>query len=221
MLPDPVSPVLHNSTCRLCRQAVLDYLADYSPRFQLFVCPECKLLMKDIAALPGPETEKARYLLHRNSPENVGYVDFLHSFFQRIVPFIAEYGRALDFGCGPQPVLAGILEAHGMHTEVYDPFFFSNQPKGQFDLITCTETAEHFHSPETSFQVMTDLLRNGGILALMTEFYPSLQQIRHWHYLRDITHVSFYNLQTMHYIAQHYGLKLLYTDAVRTVVYQK
>jgi SAM-dependent methyltransferase len=208
-------------TCRLCKQSGLQELHVHPKGPILYYCPGCSMLMKSPSDLPDPEAEKARYLYHQNNPENEGYVSFLKSFTQRILPFVPKNCCGLDYGCGPHPVLSGILKAEGFSMQFYDPFFFPDLPVDTYDLITCTETAEHFHHPLTSIQEMTDLLRIGGVMAIMTEFYPPFDHLHDWYYLRDTTHVSFYNIQTMAFIARKFQLQLLYTDSVRTVVFRK
>ena len=55
----------------------------------------------------------------------------------------------LDFGCGPGPALANMMQSDGYEMEIYDPFFFPNKDalSKKYDFITCTETAEHFFNP--------------------------------------------------------------------------
>ncbi len=56
------------------------------------------------------DEERAEYDLHENSIEDMGYVNYLDNFLIKAVdPYINE-GQALDFGCGPEPVLAELLK---------------------------------------------------------------------------------------------------------------
>eukprot|EP00026_Physarum_polycephalum_P010603 Phypoly_transcript_10770.p1 GENE.Phypoly_transcript_10770~~Phypoly_transcript_10770.p1 ORF type:complete len:407 (-),score=86.14 Phypoly_transcript_10770:16-1236(-) len=81
-----------------------------------------------------------------------------------------------------------------------------------FDFITCTETAEHFRYPAEDFKkLLSPLLLhpNKGILAIMTQMLYSKEQFVNWWYLRDKTHVSFYTVPTMEYIARANNLQLI------------
>lgn len=64
-----------------------------------------------------------------------------------VAPYARPGCRALDLGCGPGPVLAGLLKEAGHPTEVHDPLFFPDKPSGEFGLITCTEVLEHLADP--------------------------------------------------------------------------
>jgi hypothetical protein len=101
-------------------------------------------------------------------------------------------------------MLAGA--GHVMH--LYDPFFFPDSAvlDQQFDFVTCTEVAEHFHQPHAEFTRLVALVKPGGLLALMTNFQTDDSRFADWHYRRDPTHVTFYREQTCHVIAAEFGL---------------
>jgi 2-polyprenyl-3-methyl-5-hydroxy-6-metoxy-1,4-benzoquinol methylase len=92
----------------------------------------------------------------------------------------------------------------------YDPYF-ADDPTAltqSYDFITCSETAEHFHRPAESFALLDCLLRPGGWLGLMTNLRPgngNAADFARWHYVRDPTHVCFYSLETMAWLAAHFG----------------
>lgn len=206
--------------CRLCGQSSAHWISTgLAMRKQLLLCERCHLLSAADDDLPAESTERKRYLQHQNDPENTGYVAFLTSFLKTILPYLNKGSHGLDFGCGPNPVLAGLLEKEGFEMDVYDPFFFPNRPEITFDFITCTETVEHFHHPATSFIGMISLLKPGGVLAIMTEMWHDLHQLSHWSYLRDFTHVAFYHVDTMQYLEKHFQLKIQYTDYQRITVF--
>lgn len=76
---------------------------------------------------------------------------------------------------------------------------------GQYDFITCTEAAEHFHHPAAEFGRLAPLPAPGGWLALMTSFLNDDVQFAQWHYRRDPTHVVFYRPATFRHLARLYG----------------
>ena len=102
-----------------------------------------------------------------------------------------------------------MLEEHGFDMSIYDPLF-ARRPdvlKRSYDFITCTETAEHFHYPSAEFERLDHLLRPGGWLAVMTQWSDD-KDFDRWSYARDVTHVSFYRLETMVWLADHFGYRL-------------
>ena len=90
---------------------------------------------------------------------------------------------------------------------LYDPFFFADNAALQqsYDVITCTEVAEHFHRPKEEFDKLDQLLRPGGWLGIMTCFQTDDERFSSWHYRRDPTHVVFYREATLRYIAAERG----------------
>jgi len=81
--------------------------------------------------LPDPATEEARYKAHQNSPQDAGYVRFLNQAITPALPYLNGSMRGLDYGCGPTPTLSGLLNAHGLYCENYDPYFFTASPEKQ------------------------------------------------------------------------------------------
>jgi hypothetical protein len=129
--------------------------------------------------------------------------------------------RGLDYGCGPTPTLGGLLKAHGLHCENYDPYFFPAFPGKQFGYIFATEVVEHFFNPGDEFKQLSELLIPGGILTIMTEPWVSVEGFAEWHYATDITHVCFYHAKTIEYICTRYGFETLNKDTPRVTVLRK
>lgn len=97
-----------------------------------------------------------------------------------------------------------MLREAGHHMALYDPFF-QPDPKplqNTFDLVTCTETTEHFHRSAEEFARLMSLVRPGGWLAIMTCFQTDDIRFTGWRYRRDPTHVVFYREATFRYLAQ-------------------
>ena len=99
----------------------------------------------------------------------------------------------------------GVTE-RGFPTQDYDPFFAPDRGllDGHYDFVTCSETVEHFHDPAAEFERLHRLVRPGGWIGVMTQrvderLSPS------WGYLRDPTHVCFYSIATMRWIASRFG----------------
>jgi len=120
------------------------------------------------------------------------------------------HSQGLDYGCGPGPALAQMLREAGHSVRVFDPLFANDADtlQQQYAFITCTEVVEHFHQPAAQFTLLTGMLQQHGWLALMTSLQDDDERFADWHYRRDPTHVCFYRLQTMHWIARHYRLHI-------------
>lgn len=207
--------------CPLCQFPTLTEIMIPQSIRTYYHCSQCQLISADPSTIPDSQTEELRYRQHNNGADNQGYVSFLQDFLTPVLPFFDKGGSGLDFGCGPQPVLAELLSRQGFAMSVYDPFFYKTMPTKLFDFITCTETIEHFHHPHTSFVLLFSWLKPGGIFALMTDMWQTRQGLERWYYLRDITHVSLYHLSTMDFIARRYGSMIEYTDNKRITVFRK
>ena len=170
-------------------------------------CGACEARYLDTRQLPGPEEERAHYLLHENDPADPGYRNFLSRFAEPLVEKLDTGMSGLDYGCGPGPALAAMLSEAGHHMALYDPFFHSNpEPLAQiYDFITCTETAEHFHHAADEFDRLDAMLRPGGWLGVMTCFQTDDALFANWHYRKDPTHVVFYREATFKKIAAKRG----------------
>lgn len=167
----------------------------------IFLSPECRL---------DSAQEKARYDTHENSPQDAGYVSFLKKLADPLCRKIKPGGRGLDFGCGPGPTMSVILNAKGFHVENYDPIYFPKKFLLQepYDFVTCTETVEHFYEPRKEFELLSRLLKPGGILAIMTEILQDESQFPTWWYPNDPTHVTFYQKETFQWLAACYRWSL-------------
>lgn len=172
----------------------------------------------------SPEKQRERYRLHENSGENTGYVEMFGQFIEFCVePFVPKGSALLDFGCGPEPVLARLLAERGYSTDHFDPFFFPEGPLPKnYALITLTEVLEHLPDPLGTLRGLIPRLAPNGVLSIMTLFHPGdRDKFASWWYRRDATHVSFYSEETMERIARILGFDLLLTDSKRSVVLGK
>lgn len=164
--------------------------------------------------------KKNRYYLHKNTATDLGYLQFLAPVVSKVSSLAPSKAQGLDFGCGHTTVLKNILETSGFEMSVYDPFFFTNKPDGKkFDFVTCTEVVEHFHSPKETFDYLFSLIKPNGFILIMTELYSSNTQFDEWHYVRDLTHVSFYTDATFEWLATQYS-KVLTVENNRVVTLQ-
>lgn len=136
-----------------------------------------------------------------------------------------EKPKILDYGSGPQPVLAQILKRdYKLKANIYDLYYAPDKKAlaEEYDLVICTEVVEHISEPFPVWEELSSLLKPGGLLAIMTLLVPDdLSNFWGWHYIRDYTHVSFYTMDSLQHITKNTGLSLIYTDAYRYFTFQK
>lgn len=170
-------------------------------------CDCCEATFLDPHLLPDPKEERAHYLNHDNRTDDPGYRKFLSKLAIPLLDRLSPGLDGLDYGCGPGPALAMMLEEAGHRMTLYDPIFVPDDEalEQTYDVITCTEVAEHFHHPFDDFDRLDGLLRPGGWLGLMTCFQTDDERFPTWHYRRDPTHVVFYRETTLFHIAGRRG----------------
>ncbi|MFN3713648.1 MAG: class I SAM-dependent methyltransferase [Alcanivoracaceae bacterium] len=191
--------------CPLCH--FLDCIAFASAHGRdYFRCSRCELTFVDPAQRPAPADEQAHYSLHQNDPNDPGYRRFLDQLATPLCSRLNNNSEGLDFGCGPGPALARMLEERGHKMWLYDPLYAPDTTvlNRQYDFVTCTEVVEHFHHPDRDMATLTNLVKPGGWLAIMTSQLDDHIDFSRWHYARDPTHVCFYRERTFQWlVAQH------------------
>ncbi|RRJ85390.1 class I SAM-dependent methyltransferase [Aestuariirhabdus litorea] len=161
-------------------------------------CPHCQLVQVPARYHLSPEHEQAEYALHNNDPVDRGYRRFLSRLSVPLSERLSPGAEGLDFGCGPGPALAMMLEEQGFSMTLYD-LYFADHPEHlcrQYDFITATEVVEHLSQPGQTLQALWSCLRPGGWLGLMTKMVTSEEAFARWHYIRDPTHIAFFSRET-------------------------
>ena len=176
---------LCGSTTRIIHAKMADYHS----------CAHCGYIEKDVKHTLSEQEELQTYNLHINSIDDPRYVDFFNLFLNDAVfPFANAGKKGLDFGSGPSPVLAQILERdHGYQMDAYDLFYAPDKVyEGKtYDLITSTEVVEHLRDPVAYFKLFATLMNPDGILVVMTQFHHNNEaHFLNWHYMRDIDRKS-------------------------------
>ncbi|MEM7422444.1 MAG: class I SAM-dependent methyltransferase [Pseudomonadota bacterium] len=200
--PDPPCPV--------CRSVDVRHLMQLAGQVY-WRCDRCEATFLDPVHHPDAATERAQYMLHENDVDDPRYRRFLSKLADPLAERLPPAGRGLDYGCGPGPALAAMLEQAGHSVALFDPFFFPDRAvlTGSYDFITCTEAAEHFFAPATEFERLNELLRPGGWLGVMTCFQTDDAKFATWHYRRDPTHVVFYRVKTFDVVARQNGWQMV------------
>lgn len=196
---------MDNSTCPLCnshetRHFHRDRQRDYRR------CAQCWLVYVDSSQHLSPDAEKAIYDLHQNRSNDAGYLNFLSRLALPLTGLLPPGSEGLDYGCGPGPALAGLLEGYGHRVKLYDPFYANHRAhlQQQYDFVTCTEVIEHFREPGREFARLFGLIRPGGWLGIMTKLVIDADAFSRWHYKNDPTHIAFFSRPTLTGLAERY-----------------
>jgi hypothetical protein len=187
-----------------------------------FRCPSCRAIFADPQSLLAKKEEHARYLLHDNNPGDPGYRTFLEKLALPVNEYLFKPSKGLDYGCGPTPLLAHIMEEQGHGMTYYDPYFFPDTAplSRTYDFITCSEAAEHFYRPAEEFERLAGMLLPGGILGVMTSLWDESIDFRTWYYRKDPTHVVFYHKKSFLTLAGHLGFSCTF-PAKNIIIMQK
>ncbi len=207
-----------DATCPLCGEQ-----ADQSLYFQdtlrrYYQCTVCRLVYIPPEQFVTAGDEKKRYDLHQNFADDSGYQAYLSRLLHPMLQRLRPASRGLDFGCGPEPVLAELFRRAGHAMTAYDVFY---QPEKQaledrYDFITATEVAEHLRDPRQELERLWACLKPGGILGIMTQWVVPADQFPRWHYKNDRTHICFYSEKTFEWLARKWGARIEFP--VRDVV---
>jgi hypothetical protein len=205
-----------NHICKICKSPTTKW-THLNMKSDYFHCSHCHFVAKDNAIRVTDDEALVIYNKHNNTTNDPHYENYFRRFVENaILPFSNGRKVGLDFGSGPEPVLANLLmRDYGYQMAIYDLFYapvkiYLDQ---KYDLITSTEVAEHIDDPLAYFTLLSQLLTDSGTLAIMTQFHQKDETLfNNWHYPRDRSHISFYTAETMAYIAKLLGLEVVYTD---------
>ena len=167
-------------------------------------CRRCRLVFVPPDYHLGPDAEKAHYDNHRNIVDDPGYRMFLQRLAQPLIEQLAPASRGLDFGCGPGPALADILQQAGFSVQLYDLYYYPDNSvlDSSMILLPPPKSLSTWRSPGRALQMLWQLLQPGGTLGLMTKQVIDRRRFANWHYIRDPTHIAFYSRDTLLWLAE-------------------
>lgn len=196
--------------CPVCQHVAPEHFVRIDQR-DYWRCHRCEARFLDRTQLPDRITEKREYDRHENNVDDDGYRRFLAQLVDPLMARIPPNSTVLDYGCGPGPALAGMLESAGHAVALYDPIYAPDKAvlNRRYDVVTCTEVVEHFHHPASEFEQLDSLLKPAGWLGIMTRFQTDDERFAHWHYRRDPTHVVFYRPETFEWLGERYGWEVI------------
>lgn len=195
--------------CPLCH-GDKDSLYYKDKRGEYRLCSTCALVFVLPNVYLNAEDEKKRYDLHTNSSDDLGYRKYLTKVLNPVLERVAKNAFGLDFGSGPGPTLSKMFEENGCRMNVYDHFYAKDEAvlEQSYDFITSTEVIEHLYDPKSVLDRIMSMLKAQGILALLTQVYPSKDDFASWYYKNDPTHVCFFSIETMRYLEKKYDARL-------------
>ena len=178
-------------------------------------CLNCGYLAKRENNYVSKEEEYKRYLLHDNNLNN-DYIEYQTKFFLEIKEFLGELN--LDYGAGNMHILANILNEHGYKTNYYDLFFYDDESykNNEYDSIILEEVIEHLKNPMEVLRSLMKLLKPNGRIIIRTNFI--VDNLNNWWYLRDITHIGFFDVKTFNYICDILGLEIIYCNEKHLII---
>lgn len=191
-------------TCQLCNAKSTLFYKD-----EFYKCSCCKAIFRPKEKLLDNEKEKQRYDSHTNDANDLGYQNFVKPITNSILNEFKSADIGLDFGCGKDSPIVKILEENSYKIAKYDIFFYDDKKilEQKYDYIACCEVIEHFYTPKKEFELLKSLLKDSGVLYLMTGIYSDEMDFSKWWYKNDLTHVFIYTKETLYWIKKEFGFK--------------
>ncbi|HIH44752.1 MAG TPA: class I SAM-dependent methyltransferase [Candidatus Methanoperedenaceae archaeon] len=210
---------MNGVACKLCGSVSVQA---FRVRERMYVrCRDCDLIVVPDEFHVSPQDEMARYRLHENTLSNEGYVRMFREKIALIKGYCPGIRSVLDYGCGPQPVLAELLRREGYSADAYDPYFFPEKPDEAYDLVMSTEVFEHFRDVRAGINGIRECVKDGGFLAVMTAFHDAVADFNSWWYITDPTHICFYGMRTFGRISREFGFSIVFTDRKNFIILRK
>ncbi len=178
---------------------------------QYYRCPCCDLIFVPTEYHLSDIEEKSRYDSHNNDSSDYRYRNFLNQLLVPLVHNIPVNSYGLDFGSGPGPTLSLMLQERGYKVDLYDKFYAQDETvfQNHYDFVTATEVFEHLSQPMKELRRLVEIIKEGGILAIMTELTTPKLDFKSWYYKNDPSHICFFSNKTFAYLAHHLGLKIV------------
>jgi len=211
-----------DTVCPLCGGRTIEAFSRDRTREYLH-CPDCDLVFVPPVYHPTPAAARARYDLHRNLPGDKRYRAYLQRVVTAMLPYIEPGSRGLDFGSGPGPVLALMLEEAGHPMTLYDVHYAPDPGalSATYAFVTATEVLEHLLTPSETLGAIWSCVARGGLLGVMTQLRPDRAAFEHWHYTQDFTHVAFFSVATFKWLGTKLGATVEFPCADVILLHRK
>jgi len=209
--------------CHICDKTTESFVHEKT-NIKYYHCKACEYIFKSPECYQDFDAQKERYNLHENDEEDAGYRAYFQRFLDFTLPLVEKPKTALDFGCGRTSLLANLLELKGISCDYYDPIYHPNtlNHSKKYELIVSTEVFEHLHQPKEVFESLLERLKEGGYLALQTQFHPNdVEDFKKWYYHQDPTHIVFFHAKTFKVLCEMYGCEFVGDNSKNMVVLKK
>jgi SAM-dependent methyltransferase len=187
--------------CPLCNSNSKAFYKD-----EFYECSCCGGIFRPSEKLLDNEKEKERYESHTNDSDDLGYQNFVSPITNCVLKEFSKNDIGLDFGCGKDSPIVKILKNNEYKIFEYDPYFFDEKEllEQKYDYIACCEVIEHFYNPKKEFELFKKLLKEDGVLYLMTGIYRENIDFSKWWYKNDLTHVFIFQEKTFEWIKKEF-----------------
>lgn len=201
---------IHPPGCPLCGHDRADHWHRHRER-DFWCCRRCALVFVPPAQHLTAARERAEYDKHDNQVGDPGYRRFLAPAWQAVTSALPPGSRGLDFGCGPGPALAAMLEEAGYPTRLYDLYYRPDASvwRERYRFICLTEVIEHLADPAGELRRLWSHLEPGGRLVIQTQRVRDRAAFTTWRYTHDPTHIAFYAPATFDWLANWLGAAAL------------
>ena len=120
-MSDNTTPGRADLACPVCLGSAEDFMTVAARRY--YCCPTCQARFLDPADFLSVAQERAHYQTHQNLVYDSGYRRFLSKLVEPLLQRVPPGAQGLDYGCGPGPALAAMLQEAEHSVAVYDPCF--------------------------------------------------------------------------------------------------
>lgn len=210
--------------CKICSSKT-DKIVDKKSTKEYDKCSVCSYIALDESFYVDEVRERAHYDKHNNTLESLGYVKMFEDLVgEFVLPYRDKIKTSLDFGCGEGEVLPIVLEREWISCDRYDLHYFPQKiyKEKKYDLILSTEVFEHLQNPLEVFEELLSHIKKDGYLLLMSAFHPDNDdEFFKWWYIRDITHIGFFNLNTFSYIAKMLNIQIVKHNFKNSILFKK
>jgi 2-polyprenyl-3-methyl-5-hydroxy-6-metoxy-1,4-benzoquinol methylase len=231
--------------CRLCQSENVEYLFDVrdTPEYRVYLCKECAaeyLSPQPTEAVLRDLYSKSYYDAWGIEEDSGSVRDMKLSTFELRLDLIKRYknkGKILDVGCATGFFLEGARDAGFMPFGVEFSDYSSKIAKEKFgedaifhgiveespfaersfDVIAMSDLLEHVRNPHAVLEKIQALLKDDGIVMIMT---PDTDSLTRWlmrgrwvHY--KLEHLFYFNGKSMRRLADRHGLQVLRQESAR------
>lgn len=202
-----------DNICNFCQKGFNSFFSKDKKR-EYYKCNHCKIITVPPEYYLTPNEEKKRYDKHSNSINDKEYIDFLSRVVKPVIANVSSFSSGLDFGCGPGPVLKSIFRDYNLSIQEYDLYYRNDSSllKKKWDFIITTEVIEHLKDPFSTVSLLWSILKDGGILVIMTNLYNTEIDFNSWYYKGDPTHISFFCKDTMLWLSDKISAEIDFID---------